>query len=462
MTRQRKQRQRDASANTRLEQTSNHGANRRRIFVLVLVLGVLLVAAVPIRRKLASFTEEQNRIAADLERQAKASFELPIDPETVTVDQMRSEAEQLGKQLLQDFGNSPQTLHIVASLYSKLRQYQQAAELWQRAIALAGQYPGPRAGLAMTRMDFGENEQAVEVLFKAIEDEAISEEIYQLLADALQRTGQFEKAQAAIDEGLRRYPDAIELWVEQGQVALQSGNLERAKTSYEKVLELQPSYVSAHAALSTICARLGDLDRANEHRRRYDAIRLQTTENSHRFQVIYESVMRSILISTLLLAGHEYESHGETATAEQHYLRAAKLNPNDPKVYLSLANLLWQEKRYEDAYQAQRRLVILQPQVAQYQINFAGIAQQTGRLRQAETALRSAARLAPNAPVVRQSLVAFYMNIGQPQNSRVHAQALVKLDPTASNFRLLASICEQLGDQAAASEARSRADEIDK
>jgi tetratricopeptide (TPR) repeat protein len=362
---------------------------------------------------------------------AEVTVELPTVRASASAEQLRKESEQVITELMRRRPDSPGALHIAATYYAEVKQHAKASEIWERCISLAPSYAGPRVGLATAAMERGDDERGIAILQDALDAGCRTADVYYHLANALQKVGRLEQAEAAVGPGLEAFPADADLWISLGQIQLQQGRLREANASLKEAVRLRPDAADAHFALVTVHARLGESDRAAEHRVRFETLKSENPLAKHRFQEVYDAVLRHIVIRTLGKAAAEHQRQGDVQEAERLYLRALELHPRAADVCRWLTSLYHSQGRIGDAHLVQQRLVAVEPDRAENYLNLASLALQLGRLDEAEAILLDAARAAPGSPAAYAALARLYLQLGRDQEARAMADQAARLKPSA-------------------------------
>ena len=425
---------------------------RRRLIAaaLILMLSLLtLTAGVVFRRWIGPTADgAPNPRPVSVE---PASIKVPRAPAERSVDQLRSQSEREMRQLIEHFPQSPGALHIAGSYFAQVQQYSEAAEIWERCVALAPDYAGPRVGLASAAMERGEDQEAVEILQAALADGCSSPELFEKLATALQKTGQLEDAELIAQQGLVVYPEHAKLWLAFGQIQLQLNKFKEARGSLLETVRLWPDSATAHFALATASARLGDDEQAATHRARYTE--LTSASGEDRFHVVYAETLRDIVVATLTDAAAEYLRQSMPQEAERLYLEALALDPDRAGTYRLLASFYHSRGKLANAQLLQRHLVTLEPDAVENWLNLASLSIQVGLEQTAEEALREAIRRAPDGSVAHIALSSLYLQQGRNRKAREAARQAIQREPSVQAYLLIAAASQELDDGAAAVQA---------
>lgn len=385
---------------------------------------------------------------ADVSAPRAARLEtLPATAVFPPVEQLRSEADELSRNLRERFPDSANAFHIAARQAADFRQYQDAERWWRRAIELAPKLPAPQVGLASVQLEQGNASEAITILQRALEDGLESAETYALLVQGLQATGELEQALEVCNTGLRRFPDDVSLLQERGQIQIQQQHWELARKDLERVIQLNPQALAARSSLATVLARIGEDSLAAQQREQYEELKSADPTDEHDFDEIYRAAMQQIVVETLLDSAQEYKRQGDSGTAEQLLVRTLALQPSNAVAYKSLVVMFREQSRWEDAYTVQERLVKIEPTPAQ-QINLAGFAMALERLGEAEAALSAALESDPNSVLAHRTLALLYLQNDFLKDAQSHAEQACRIGESSQDYQLLARICLRLKDEA--------------
>lgn len=382
----------------------------------------------------------------------EATITLPVTAVDAPNEQLRDEAVAEVEALQSQFPNHPGAMHVAAMLYAGLQQTEKAEEIWKQCIALDSRYVGPRVGLANVLTDRGQDEQAVEILTAAIEDNCVSPQAYHLLAEVLTKLGRLTEAEATLQEGLKRYPDVSELWFLLGQTQNQLQQFAAAEMSLKKALALGHGSPTIYFALSNACVRQGKKDEAAEYRKRFGEMKAasaQETEDQP-FHERYGGALRPMVTSTIAAAAAVHAKENDPSEAERLFVRALNLMPDNPQILGELAALYLRTGRLADTKAVHERLVELEPENAYHHINLASVAAELGDFGRAEAALKRAIELKPDSALPQISLAQLYLQSGNFAMARSVAENSIRLTPTAQGYGILAAAAQALGDTATA------------
>jgi tetratricopeptide (TPR) repeat protein len=152
--------------------------------------------------------------------------------------------------------------YIVTNRY--ISPYQLKNKIWPPADALkiiyAGDVPIAAVVKRKTRADYlgymalseNRNSDAADFFRLAIETDSCDEAIFYNFAVALNRTGEYEKADIALNRCLKLNPDFEPALMYLGNIAVERGEPEVARSYYKRLLKVNRKYEEAYKALTEI------------------------------------------------------------------------------------------------------------------------------------------------------------------------------------------------------------------
>src|SRR5450755_4783415 len=196
------------------------------------------------------------------------------------------------------FDSQPSALHAYAVCLVKLNQYDRAAQVFQRTVALNPDDPQERRLLAAIQLmakqptdalttlgpllqaaqpDAGTLElastayeaikdtaRAVSTLQQAILLDPRNVNLYQDFASISYTHGSYQVGVDVISDGLGLQPNAAPLYFARGVLYVQLGQYDKGEADFEKAYELDPSQSLSAAALGLAAAQQNDFERALE------------------------------------------------------------------------------------------------------------------------------------------------------------------------------------------------------
>jgi len=375
------------------------------------------------------------------------------------------EAGQVAHDLLRDFPDDAEALDAAARLYQRFRNGKDAIRCWQRSTELD---PGLRAtahaAIASVAFDAGDFEAAAEHYRSAMQEDPASSTYPVSLGEALINQGKPEEAVQVLEEDLKAHPRSMPTAALLGQAYLQVRQYEKARRHLESSVRTSPDYPAAYHGLTTACAQLGDKEKAQEYRKKFQE--LQSDRDKRRRQELKTkddmARLRQTVASTYADAARVYIVRGDAQAGERLLLRARELAPNGSPWLLMLASLYERQGRRDEALAILADASQRAPRELSAQLSIAFAYSRLGSNDKAEDAYRQVIELAPHQGSSYAALAQFYLQVGQKlPEAKDLAQKAVELEPAREYWFLLSQACLRSGDRHAARRAIEQAVALD-
>ena len=238
---------------------------------------------------------------------------------------------------------------------------------------------------------------------------------------AHERTGALDRAAAAYERFLKRFPQDPNAWFNLGRVQMGRGDLDGAATAFGLALAGRPDDPVCHVTLGKIfhlqekyeeamaCYRRG-LERAPELPGIHAAM-ASTLHRMDRPDAAIDALHRAVAADPSNPdlhhnLGHTLEKQGRQEEATAIFRRAETAFPENHRIALSLGNLLFSQGVVEEAVTALKKAVALAPHDTYALSTLARKLHQTGRLREAAAAYERVIALDPDHPKAGHMLAA--------------------------------------------------------
>lgn len=365
----------------------------------------------------------------------------------ISTDSLREGAAAVTASLLRAYPKSPSAHHIAATYAARIRQYDQAIDLWHTALQLDPTFVVARTAAADALLQRGDADAARQMLLGDPDNNGPARTVYGclLLVQSWEMSGDVPQATRSCDDALVRFPANPLLLLERARLALEANDLQTAATRLQDVLVKAPTLAEAHRLLANVAAREG---KKEEHTRLLDAyerLQDQKSTSDERFQETYDKVLLETVYELYVLTAEEHTHHGHFVEARNLLREAIILNYTNVEAMRCLVKNLLLLEQPADAYLVQRYLSENHPSIAALR-NLAAIAVQLNRLDDAINALTQALRLDPRSEKTLKSLV---IVARQAQNARLmtyYAEVLAEASPSSENYRTLAEAYRYSGD----------------
>ncbi len=179
-------------------------------------------------------------------------------------------------------------------------------------------------------LEEGDSATSLELLREAVARQPSNVAALELMAEAAQRSGQWEEAEFALKSALGMQPDNVGLQLRLGEVYLAENELSAARDVFREITERSPHSDRGWAALGLLEARLGNTERAL----------------SHLDRAIEEN---PLLPEVQLARGELLLAYGAPAAAYASLEASAKLLHDDAQLEARLGQALLAMGQYEEA-----------------------------------------------------------------------------------------------------------------
>lgn len=371
---------------------------------------------------------------------------LPLEPVSITSEELRKETEEVVTNLIDDYPTVVVPHKIAAEFEMSTYRYEEAQSHWQAALKLRPQSIEAQTGLARVALEQGRPQEAVTRLEKLLQDDRSNVDLATQLARGLQQTGKLDEAAEVANRALTQFPREPTLLQTTAEIESQRGKLEASKELCLRGIEVNPSNGSLHFILSNVARRLGDVELADKHLEISRQLRPETKTGGGEFEKHYDESLRRIVGYTMAQAAEFYLDQGDAQQATQIALRAAEIYPQGGLIYRVLSKVLYRQERFQDAYQAERRLVAVEPNNPLNYVNLSKIAFLAGDPSGGRDALLAAYKRMPDSSTVATALAAYYLEEGDLKSAQKMAQESIQITPSVHAYQVLAAASAGLGD----------------
>ncbi|MDH3814072.1 MAG: protein kinase [Acidobacteriota bacterium] len=215
---------------------------------------------------------------------------------------------------------------------------EEAEDHAEKAREIAPEMPEARLALARIYRTTGRHDAAVKEVEAALADHPRADEVQRELGRSYERVGDLEAAERSLRAATSLRPDDWINWNVLGNFLARNGKYEEAGDAYRQSAEVAPTDVSMpREKLATYGLQVGEIDAAID---------------------IYESLPKPIrsprLASNLATAYFFSERPERWERAEENYLLAVRLNPQDSMYQANLGDLYQRLERPEEAQERYR------------------------------------------------------------------------------------------------------------
>jgi predicted TPR repeat methyltransferase len=266
--------------------------------------------------------------------------------------------------------------------------------------------------LGLIAVRAGRNEEAAEVLGRAITVNDANADCHFSRGRALAEMGRLDEAAAHLLRAVELNPASANAMIGLGNIRKQKGDLEGAAASYRQALALDPSNGDAHYNLGNVLASQGRTEQAISE---YHATLASGPGSSD----VFNSLATAL------------EEQGKIESALAIYRRALALDPKHPELLNNLGNLYWRQGDLEQAAASYRRSLAARPHSATAQNNLGNVLLKQGHAEDARECFERGLAIAPERSETLLSLC-----------SAVYAISLQDRDAAMGHARRLLATCQ--------------------
>ncbi|ANX01347.1 hypothetical protein CSTERLE_07080 [Thermoclostridium stercorarium subsp. leptospartum DSM 9219] len=153
-------------------------------------------------------------------------------------EKMFEKAEGCFKKLIEFEPEEPLNYYHLALAQRELKRNHDALRTYQKGISVSPNNSMLLYNAATLLDEMGDKERAIHYLYRALEGDEQSEDVYNYLGVLLGRMGRYAEAVQVFDKGIKLYEKSYRLYFNRGVVLELSRRFEDAEYSFEKAYEL--------------------------------------------------------------------------------------------------------------------------------------------------------------------------------------------------------------------------------
>ncbi|MHC4526626.1 MAG: tetratricopeptide repeat protein [Planctomycetota bacterium] len=364
-------------------------------------------------------------------------------------ERLQKKFMEVAQQLLNDLPGNEEPLTLMGIVCHGSGKNNIALEYWHKALAINPRQPDVLYNMGSVTMQQEDYDKAISYWQKALEINPKMAGVNLAIGRALLAQGKHDQAVDASRKELALAPNSIQCHYLLGQAYAQMEKYEKAKEHYLKVVKSEPNYTDAYYGLFQACSRLGEKEQARTHITRFRQLKSQRQDRGRDLDISIElAQVRASATRLYLGISKVYISCGNHKKAENILREALRVDPNQVACLKKLTTVYQRISNPEAALETSHRVTILEPDNPLGFLVMGTLAMQLNRFDQAESALKRAIELAPQASVGYRELAKLYLkaNLSIAQ-ARVYAQKALALQQTAENYFILSLTCARSGDK---------------
>ena len=289
--------------------------------------------------------------------------------ETTELD-LRDEAFDVARKLLEDFPGSADPLGLMGTVQNQFGNSAEAEEWWRRCLERDPRRVDIYEVLAVAFLRKGEYEKVAELLDREQTLGIHLPSVHLRYAEALLEMGRLDEALSILEEEMKRSPDLTDKYVIMGKIRFQRKEYEQAVEAYAEAARRRPRESHPYYGLATASARLGQSDKAREYMETFKRLRaVEDDASATRRRATHKMRPAAQILSQVLVdAGRVYEARKQYEQAETYWRRAATLDPANTASRIQLVNRYRSTQRARDAVEVCEQLRRLDPDNATYHL----------------------------------------------------------------------------------------------
>lgn len=373
---------------------------------------------------------------------------------------LRREQLEAAEKLLAEYPTNDDVVYLAGLVHEDQGNKEEAMKLWTRSIELDATRADANESMGQALLLRDDYAGAEKYFRRALELDSNSPSARLRLATALSQQGQLPEAVSVLEQGHGLSAEAYRLMA---QTLQQLNQYERARTNYEGAIKLKSDFAEAWYGLGQTLAQLGETEKSREYIEKSSELRKESDEGARRVRKEFDplAATRSSVARTHTDVARVYMILGNPRKAEELWLRAAAIDPQNVLCRLQLAVLYQQTRRDREALQFYQQAAKLDPADGLAQLNMGRVYTKLNQADGAERAFKEVIRLEPKRPEGYSALAQLYL---QTRSNLAEAERLAgvatELAKEAPYFALLSQACAQNGNRHGALMAINRAIEL--
>ncbi|MEG3639879.1 tetratricopeptide repeat protein [Magnetococcus sp. PR-3] len=342
--------------------------------------------------------------------------------------------------------------------YMGLGAFDQAKQTFHNVLRCNPNHGDALLNLGVIHHKAGELKQAEQAWLESIRVTPRAEGGYLNLASFYQEQKQWEHAQQVLRNGLNHLPNAIALVHKLAQVHTALGQHAEALPLYHKVAQAKPEDIDTQRALGLTLNRVGAHAQCLnllEQVAKIDGGQLETLSGmGASLKALGQldeacQIWREILNRTphhndaLFHLSLTLFTQGKLAEAEPLFARMAALNPHSPDAFANWGHCLSELERFEEAEQACRHALRLDPAAIEAGIILGGrVLRRLYRLEEAVEVCRTHVAHHPGNPRVANNLAMMLLNVGEVEGAKQVLEEILAHHPDYNDSMMNLSVIQ--------------------
>lgn len=376
---------------------------------------------------------------------------------------LKQEAIDVAKKMVEAYPDESLAYALLGSAYFNLGRSEDATKQLKRCLELNPNQSEAYEVLARAAYEKGSPEDCIRISKEALAHGPPNPELLNRLGRAQIDIGSPQDAVKTLMQAVSLPRSIGESWYLLGQAHLQSGDFPNAKDAFQKAIERVPDHTQAFFGLFTASQRLGQTEDATRFRQKFLQLeesdrRSHTDRSSNEDTLTGLPTIRETVARTLMGAAQVQRAHGQIPAVVELLRRASILDPENGAYRANLESIFLQGKAIADGLKLFQGMVEEQPKSGMNHLFVGRFQTRAQDIESAERSYRKVQELSPDRIEGYRALADLYLrgNRELVEATRL-ARKTIELDPSGSNYHLLALICIKRGDRQGALEAAREA-----
>ena len=173
-------------------------------------------------------------------------------------------AEDLYNKILIKDSSHFQSLFLLGTLFSQIKNYNKSITLLNKAIQIQPNHANSYHNLGSALTELGEFNKAIKILKKVIQIDPKHADAYYNLGNAYKQIRDFKNAKMHYEKAIQLLPKNPKALNNLGNVQKELGDLKGAIQTYKKSIQIQPNHARSFHNLGNIYKQLGEFEKAKE------------------------------------------------------------------------------------------------------------------------------------------------------------------------------------------------------
>ncbi len=346
---------------------------------------ILLAGAIEL--SLGSYEQAEQNLKKYLEKYPDTLYARKLLASTLLRSSQPADAAAALAPALAD-SQDPQLLALAGESYMQVRDFDKAADFFQKASTLAPDAAALHTSLGLSRLGQGDNAKAITELELATTMDPKSQQAGMALVRTELGLKQYDKALATVKMLEAKQPENAMVQNMEGGVYLSQGDTVNARASFEKAVQLQPSYFAAVVNLAQLDMQakqpeqarkrfLAFLEKDKKHIGALSALaELANLEGKHAEATTW--LERAVndnpdAIAPAMQLASQYLRRGDKQKGLTLARKLQTANPTNPDLLNLLGQIQLANGAKDDALETFGKLVALLPKSAPAQLRLAGV-----------------------------------------------------------------------------------------